>query len=57
VHAEEYALHLAVQAEDAAPAASSRYDVTRMTTAAGRVREGLGITLLPRSVLRVIEAS
>ena len=42
---------LAVQAEGAAPAASSRYDVTHMTTAAGLVRQGLGITLLPRLAL------
>jgi LysR family transcriptional regulator, carnitine catabolism transcriptional activator len=36
-----------VQSEMAAPAASSRYDVTHMTTATGLVRQGLGITLLP----------
>ncbi len=42
---------LAVQAEGSAPAASSRYDVTHMTTAAGLVRQGLGITLLPRLAL------
>ncbi len=42
---------LAVQAEGAAPPASSRYDVTHMTTAAGLVRQGLGITLLPRLAL------
>lgn len=42
---------LAVQAEGAAPAASSRYDVTHMTTAAGMVRQGLGITMLPRLAL------
>jgi LysR family transcriptional regulator, carnitine catabolism transcriptional activator len=37
----------AAQAEVAAPAAASRYDVTHMTTAAELVRQGLGITLLP----------
>jgi LysR family transcriptional regulator, carnitine catabolism transcriptional activator len=37
----------AVLAEAAAPAASSRYDVTHMTTATGLVRQGLGITILP----------
>lgn len=37
----------AVLAESAAPAASSRYDVTHMTTATGLVRQGLGITILP----------
>ncbi len=42
---------LAVGAEAAAPATSSRYDVTHMTTSAGLVRQGLGITMLPRLAL------
>jgi LysR family carnitine catabolism transcriptional activator len=42
---------LAVEAEIAAPASSSRYDVTHMATAVRLVRQGLGITLLPRLAL------
>lgn len=48
---------LAVQTEAAAPAASSRYDVTHMTTAIGLVRQGLGITLLPRLALPELNLS
>jgi DNA-binding transcriptional LysR family regulator len=48
---------LAVLTEAAAPAASSRYDVTHMTTAAGLVRQGLGITLLPRLALPELNLS
>jgi len=48
---------LAVKAEAAAPAASSRYDVTHMSTAAGLVRQGLGITLLPRLALPELNLS
>ncbi len=47
----------AVQAEAAAPAASSRYDVTHMTTATGLVRQGLGITLLPMLALSELNLS
>jgi DNA-binding transcriptional LysR family regulator len=41
----------AVQAEGMASASSSHYDVTHMTTAVGLVRQGLGITVLPRLAL------
>lgn len=36
---------------EAGAAASSHYDVTHMTTAVGMVRQGLGITVLPRLAL------
>jgi DNA-binding transcriptional LysR family regulator len=42
---------VAVQSLALPPAAASRYDVTHMTTAIRLVRQGLGITLLPRLAL------
>lgn len=47
----------AAQAEVAAPAAASRYDVTHMTTATELVRQGLGITLLPLLALSRLNLS
>lgn len=47
----------AAQAEVAAPAAASRYDVTHMTTATELVRQGLGITLLPLLALSALNLS
>lgn len=44
-------LDQAIQGLAAVPAAASRYDVTHMTTAIRLVRQGLGITLLPRLAL------
>lgn len=41
----------AAERETAAPLSSSHYDVTHMTTAVGLVRQGLGITVLPRLAL------
>ncbi len=41
----------AVRGELAAAISSSHYDVTHMTTAVGLVRQGLGITVLPRLAL------
>jgi DNA-binding transcriptional LysR family regulator len=37
--------------QPAAPSSSLHYDVTHMTTAVGMVRQGLGITVLPRLAL------
>jgi LysR family carnitine catabolism transcriptional activator len=41
----------ATQGEAAASSSSSHYDVTHMTTAVGLVRQGVGITVLPRLAL------
>jgi LysR family carnitine catabolism transcriptional activator len=41
----------ATQGEPAASPSSSHYDVTHMTTAVGLVRQGVGITVLPRLAL------
>ncbi|WZB73842.1 LysR substrate-binding domain-containing protein [Achromobacter insuavis] len=37
--------------ETGAPATALRYDVTNMGTAAGMVRQGLGVSVLPRLAL------
>lgn len=41
----------AVREETGAPATALRYDVTNMGTAAGMVRQGLGVSVLPRLAL------
>lgn len=41
----------AVEGEAATSSSSSHYDVTHMTTAVGLVRQGLGVTVLPRLAL------
>lgn len=47
----------AVREETGAPATALRYDVTNMGTAAGMVRQGLGVSVLPRLALPELNLS
>ena len=47
----------AVRDETGAPATALRYDVTHMGTAAGMVRQGLGVSVLPRLALPELNLS